>query len=179
MEIRLAYPNEADEIMKIIEEARSFLKRSGSDQWQGKYPELRDILNDILLGQAWVAVIDGEIVAYTAVIKGQEEAYEAIFDGKWRHANPQYTVFHRIAVAQNKSDQKIAQTFLQGLIEGLPGVDFRCDTHAKNSIMQHILEKLGYIYCGKVMIGGERLAYQKIKKKSEKAYYKEIDEPLK
>ena len=42
--------------------------------------------------------------------------------------------------------------------------------------MQHILEKLGYVYCGKVPIDGERLAYQKIKTKREKAFYQEVDE---
>ena len=43
-------------------------------------------------------------------------------------------------------------------------------------VMQHILEKLGYVYCGKVPIDGERLAYQKIKTKREKAFYQELDE---
>ena len=36
--------------------------------------------------------------------------------------------------------------------------------------------KLGYVYCGKVPIDGERLAYQKIKTKREKAFYQELDE---
>lgn len=44
--------------------------------------------------------------------------------------------------------------------------------------MQHILEKLGYVYCGKVMFEGERLAYQKIKSTSETADYQEVDEGL-
>ena len=70
----------------------------------------------------------------------------------------------------------IAQTFIQGLIEGTDAHDFRCDTHEKNTVMQHILEKLGYVYCGKVPIDGERLAYQKIKTKREKAFYQELDE---
>lgn len=37
-------------------------------------------------------------------------------------------------------------------------------------------EKLGYVYCGKVPIDGERLAYQKIKTKDENALYQEVDE---
>lgn len=178
MDIRLAHPNEVTVIMEIIEEARAFLKASGSDQWQGEYPSEKDIFDDILLGWAWVGLVDNQIVAYTAVITGQEEAYEAITDGHWKHANPKYTVFHRIAVSQKMSGQKIAQTFLQGLIEGLPGPDFRCDTHPKNLIMQHILDKLGYVYCGKVQIEGERWAYQKIKTKAEAARYQEVDEGL-
>lgn len=176
MEIRLAFPNEVGRIMAIIEEARAFLKASGSDQWQGSYPAEEDIIDDILQARGWVGLIEGEIVSYAAVIDGQEDAYENIFDGKWQHNNHRYVVFHRIAVASAYSGQKVAQTFMQGLIEGNDGHDFRCDTHEKNTIMQHILEKLGYVYCGKVMIGGERLAYQKIKTRAEKALYQEVGE---
>lgn len=101
---------------------------------------------------------------------------ETIFDGDWKHHNKRYITFHRIAVLSEFTGQGIAQTFIQGLIEGTDAHDFRCDTHEKNTVMQHILEKLGYVYCGKVPIDGERLAYQKIKTKREKAFYQELDE---
>lgn len=178
MEIRLAHPNEVQSIMAMIEAARAFLKASGSDQWQGAdgYPAESDIIDDILQGRGWVALMDQDLVAYAAVIPGPETAYEAIYDGKWAHHHPRYTVFHRIAVADQVRGQKVAQTFLQGLIEGTKGQDFRCDTHEKNIIMQHILEKLGYVYCGKVPIDGERLAYQKIKDCRENALVQEVAE---
>ncbi len=93
-----------------------------------------------------------------------------------RTALAEAITFHRIAVLSEFTGQGIAQTFIQGLIEGTDAHDFRCDTHEKNTVMQHILEKLGYVYCGKVPIDGERLAYQKIKTKREKAFYQELDE---
>ena len=37
MEIRLAFPNEVDAIMQVMEDAKSVAK-SGSDQWQNGYP---------------------------------------------------------------------------------------------------------------------------------------------
>ena len=40
--------------------------------------------------------------------------------------------------------------------------------------MQHILEKLGYVYCGKVPIDGERLAYQKIKPRGRRLFIKKL-----
>ena len=60
--------------------------------------------------------------------------------------------------------QGVAQTFLEGLIEGFDYLDFRSDTHAQNKAMQHIFEKLGFQQVGKVPVDGERLAYQKLKK---------------
>lgn len=176
MEIRLAHPNEVGAIEAIFQEARAYLAASGIDQWQGEYPSASEAIEDILSGKGYVGLVDGKIVAYAAVHPGQEEAYEAIYDGKWQHNNPVYTTFHRVAVSASVRGQKFSQTFLQGLIEGQKGPDFRCDTHEQNKAMQYILLKLGYVYCGKVPIDGERLAYQKIKHKSERSLYQEVNE---
>ena len=42
--------------------------------------------------------------------------------------------------------------------------NLRADTHRDNRIMQHILQKHGFRYCGIIYLlnGDERLAYQKI-----------------
>lgn len=178
MDIRLAHPNEVKQIMLVINSAKKALAASGSQQWQGAngYPNEADIIEDILAGQGYVALLENQIVAYAAVIDGQDPDYEKIYAGQWKQQNHRYIVFHRIAVLSAMTGQKIAQTFIQGLIEGRVAHDFRCDTHEQNKVMQHILQKLGFVYCGKVPIDGERFAYQKIKQTSEKAHYQEINE---
>ena len=153
MEIRLAFPNEVDAIMQVMEDAKKCLAKSGSDQWQNGYPNADIIIDDIISGQA-----------YVAVTKSPEEAYEAIYEGSWQGEELEYLVFHRIAVAADVQGQGVAQTFLEGLIEGFDYLDFRSDTHAQNKAMQHIFEKLGFQQVGKVLVDGERLAYQKLKK---------------
>ena len=163
MEIRLAFPNEVDAVMKVIEDARKTLAKSGSDQWQNGYPNADIIIDDIISGQAYVALEEGELLAYAAVTKSPEKAYEAIYEGDWQDGDSEYLVFHRIAVAADVQGQGIAQTFLEGLIEGFDYLDFRSDTHAENKAMQHIFEKLGFKKVGKVPVAGERLAYQKLK----------------
>lgn len=176
MEIRLAFPNEIQDILVLIEGAKEVIASYGSDQWQDGYPNEEVIINDILSGQGYVALVDHHIVAYAAAIYGNEEAYNHIYDGQWLVDNQDYLTFHRIAVSKNMQGQALAQTFIQGLIEGFDFKDFRCDTHEKNLAMQHILQKLGYHYCGKVPLAGMRLAYQKIKEDHERADYQEIDE---
>ena len=163
MEIRLAFPNEVDAVMKVIEDARKTLAKAGSDQWQNGYPDADTIIEDIISGQAYVALDEGDLLAYAAVTKSPESAYEAIYEGKWQGGETEYLVFHRIAVAADVQGQGVAQTFLEGLIEGFDYLDFRSDTHAKNKAMQHIFEKLGFKQVGKVPVDGERLAYQKLK----------------
>jgi len=163
MEIRLAFPNEVDAIMQVIEEAKKCLADAGSTQWQNGYPNTDTIIEDIISGQAYVALEEGELLAYAAVTKSPEKAYEAIYDGNWEGKEAEYLVFHRIAVASDVQGQGVAQTFLEGLIEGFDYLDFRSDTHDQNKVMQHIFEKLGFKQVGKVPVDGERLAYQKVK----------------
>ena len=128
MEIRQAFPNEIGAIMTVIESARTALAEAGSTQWQGAdgYPD------DVLNGQAYVGIVDGQIVSYAAVIVDGDPAYDKIYDGDWKHHNKRYITFHRIAVLSEFTGQGIAQTFIQGLIEGTDAHDFRCDTHEKN-----------------------------------------------
>ena len=163
MEIRLAFPNEVNAVMKVIEDAKKTLAKAGSDQWQNDYPNADIIIDDIISGQAYVALEEGELLAYAAVTKSPEKAYEAIYDGNWEGKEVEYLVFHRIAVASDVQGQGVAQTFLEGLIEGFDYLDFRSDTHDQNKVMQHIFEKLGFKQVGKVPVDGERLAYQKVK----------------
>ena len=163
MEIRLAFPNEVDAVMQVIEEAKKCLAEAGSTQWQNGYPNTDTIIEDIISGQAYVALEEGELLAYATVTKSPEKAYEAIYDGAWEGKEAEYLVFHRIAVASDVQGQGVAQTFLEGLIEGFDYLDFRSDTHANNKTMQHIFEKLGFKQVGKVPVDGERLAYQKVK----------------
>lgn len=176
MEIRMAYPNEIKRIMEIIQDAKESLAQRQVDQWQDGYPDEEIIFEDILESRGYVAVEDQEVVAYAAVHKGNEAAYNEIYDGKWEHDNYNYVTFHRVAVAKEAAGKGVAQTFLQGLIEGEKGPDFRCDTHPDNLVMQHLLEKLGYHYCGKVPIDGVRLAYQKIKRKAETSLFQVVSE---
>ena len=163
IEIRLAFPNEVDAIMQVIEEAKKCLVDAGSTQWQNGYPNTDTIIDDIISGQAYVALEEGELLAYAAVTKSPEKSYEAIYDGDWQGKETEYLVFHRIAVASDVQGQGVAQTFLEGLIEGFDYLDFRSDTHAQNKAMQHIFEKLSFKQVGKVPVDGERLAYQKVK----------------
>ena len=48
MEIRLAFPNEVDAIMQVMEDAKKCLAKSGSDQWQNGYPNADIIIDDIM-----------------------------------------------------------------------------------------------------------------------------------
>lgn len=64
MEIRLAFPNEVDAIMQVMEDAKKCLADAGSDQWQNGYPNADVIIDDIISGQAYVALEEGELASW-------------------------------------------------------------------------------------------------------------------
>ena len=64
MEIRMAYPNEINRIMEIIQDGKDSLAAAGVDQWQDGYPDQEIIFEDILESRGYVAVENQEVVAY-------------------------------------------------------------------------------------------------------------------
>ena len=111
--------------MEIIQDAKESLAQRQVDQWQDGYPDEEIIFEDILESRGYVAVEDQEVVAYAAVHKGNEAAYNEIYDGKWEHDNHMYVTFHPRRCSQRSCWQRVAQTFLQGLIEGERTGNFR------------------------------------------------------
>lgn len=67
--MRKAGPKDLLSIMKIIEEARTFLADSGSDQWQNAYPAVFDIEEDFAKEQAYVLLVDDKIAGYCALLQ--------------------------------------------------------------------------------------------------------------
>ena len=75
-------------IMHIINDAKAFLKASGSSQWQEGYPDEATILSDIKEHAGFILKTDGQIAAYAA-ITGQDPNY-AVIDGAWANVADPY-----------------------------------------------------------------------------------------
>ena len=123
-----------------------------------------------------MGIIDGQIVSYAAVVTDGDPAYDKIYDGDWKHHNKRYITFHRIAVLTEVTGQRSLKPLFKVLSRELTLMIFVATRMKRTLSCSIFLEKLGYVYCGKVPIDGERLAYQKIKTKREKAFYQEVDE---
>ena len=74
---------------------------------------------------------------------GQDFSYKKIYDGKWRNESP-YGVVHRLA---SKTTQKGCASFcLSWALEQCGNL--KIDTHRDNKVMQNLLKKNGFSYCG-------------------------------
>lgn len=152
-------------VENIITAAKLALRERGVDQWQDGYPEQEILREDILQGVSYCAYKDGQLAATFVLTTAHEAAYDAIFDGAWLTSADIYGVVHRLAVLPCFYGQGLAKAALlyceNTMRQNGVGV-LRVDTHADNNAMRSLLERRGFVACGKVLMrGDERIAYEK------------------
>ena len=127
-------------------------------QWTGNYPDMAQIRQDMEQGASFIIEETGQPVGTFAFIVGEEPTYARIEAGSWPENTPLYGTLHRIACTPGThciTTDSIRWGFSQISC-------IRIDTHADNRIMQHIVEKAGFQYCGIIHVadGTPRKAYQ-------------------
>lgn len=162
LQIRKTKIEETDKLMDIFEQGKRIMRRNGNlKQWTGGYPTRELIEKEILIGNSYVCVDEtGNIVGTFAFIHGKEPTYAQIYEGQWLDDEKPYATIHRLA--STESSHGVAAACLEWCAKQMPNL--RADTHRDNHILQHILLKHGFVYCGIINLpnGDERLAYQKI-----------------
>ncbi len=159
MYIRLARETDLPAMLAIYEYARKIMRESGNpNQWRDTYPEQALLREDIRQAHSYVAMgEDGQVHGTFMFMVGEEPTYRRIEQGGWLNDLP-YGVIHRIANdGQIKGLLKEAAAFAMQHCGNI-----RIDTHADNKIMQHLLEKNGFLRCGIIYLkdGSPRIAYQ-------------------
>ena len=161
--IREALPSDMADIRLVIDAAKGIMRASGNMlQWQGNYPSEEVLLADVERHGGYVILDDGRIVGYFTFLPSPEPTYRTIYQGKWLDDALPYHVVHRIASYPDAHG--IFASLLDFCFAHDPNL--RIDTHRDNTIMQHVLLRHGFTYCGIIYLanGDERLAYQKIQK---------------
>lgn len=160
--LRKAKENEAVSCYQCIEDARAYHKSMGFEQWHPGYPTLQTVQDDIAEGRGYVFTDTTGIIGYCCIISGEEPAYRKI-KGAWKTEKP-YAVVHRMAFSKNARGKGLSGKAV-GLIKELCLAEnicaIRVDTQDENKVMQHILEREGFIYCGLIQFdGGPKRAYE-------------------
>lgn len=159
MKIRQALHGDLPRILKLYKDARTFMSKTGNPtQWGNSYPPESIIKSDINSHCCYVCESEDRIIAVFFYSSGPDSTYRIIKDGKWLNDAP-YGVVHRIA--SDGSTRGTASFCLSWAFSQCGNL--KIDTHRNNRIMQHLLEKNGFTYCGIIYTpeGSERLAYQK------------------
>ncbi|MCE5204674.1 MAG: GNAT family N-acetyltransferase [Porphyromonadaceae bacterium] len=159
-QIRPATYADLPDLMAVYAIAREFMCRSGNaSQWAGGYPAESFIIEEIASEHSFVCENEAKEIAGTfCLICGEDPTYAQIYDGEWLNHEP-YATVHRIA--SRGKEKGVAKSCIEWCFTRYPNI--RIDTHRDNLVMQHIIQSMGFTYCGIVFVsdGTERLAYQK------------------
>ncbi len=164
MRIRKSEARDFEIMTRIYAHARQFMAENGNpNQWgPTKWPPEDLLLQDIREGSSYVCVDETDRVIGTFYfVQGRdvEPTYREITGGAWRDDSP-YGVVHRIAT--DHSRHGIGAFCIRWAFEQCGHL--RMDTHGDNIVMQHLLEKLGFVHCGTIFVHEDhdpRLAYEK------------------
>lgn len=154
--IRRSSLEDLPQMQTIFTFARKFMAETGNpNQWEANYPGEALLREDIESGDSHVILKDNRIVATFLLRDGIDQTYNIIYDGKWLNDTP-YATIHRIA--GNGEVNGIFHTTMQFARRHYSNI--RIDTHRDNKVMQNIIIKEGFRYCGIIRDVSERLAYQ-------------------
>lgn len=164
--IRLASIGDLDEMIRVYEAARRFMRNHGNTvQWLYGYPKRECLVQDIEEGQAYVYVEEGKVHGVFILQFGLDETYAEI-EGEWRNEEP-YATIHRIGSdGQVKGVFDACIAFAKTKCENL-----RIDTHERNDPMKYLVGKNGFEYCGVIYIEGRspRIAFQYVNEEKEQS----------
>lgn len=161
--IRNAKATELLEILKVYDAARDFMRESGNPtQWANGYPSEAVLTEDIEKNRLFVLEENGKIIGVFMFTLDEEPTYKIIENGAWLDSSL-YGTIHRVASSGARGGVlNEVITFCEDEIRHL-----RIDTHKDNTVMQNLLLKNGFSYCGIIYLesGDERLAYEKTDKR--------------
>lgn len=170
--VRLGKLADAIQIAEIFEDAKEKFKSDGTFQWKGMYPNIDSFYSDLENELVIVFEEDKKILGTATIVLSIDKNYNEI-DGKWLN-NDLYVSIHRIATRRGYLKKGIASSLFKkaeeiALEKGIKNI--RIDTHRNNIDMRSLLERLGYVECGVIILLNrndltikerERIAYQKI-----------------
>lgn len=159
--IRPACPGDLPALAEIYRKARAFMAATGNpDQWGATHPPRSALEADIRAGQLYVVCRAGAPCGAFALVPGPDPAYAVIEQGHWRSGAP-YATIHRLAA--DGSAHGVFAAVLDFCTARSPHL--RIDTHRDNRIMQKLVTRAGFAYCGIIYVQdgcapSPRLAYE-------------------
>lgn len=147
--IRIARKEDIDQIMAIVHDTIEDLNREGNYQWDELYPTEEHFLNDIQNHHLYIIESEDKVAGFICLNQEEDEAYKTV---NWRLDAPAL-VIHRFAIKRDKKRQGFGTKLVEFAIrfaknKGLNYV--KVDTNVKNTAMNNLFKKLGFVYVGQV-----------------------------
>lgn len=162
MEIRKAKQEDLPQIRTIYDAAKSYMDASGNpNQWVAGYPPVEYLYEDIAMSRLYVCE-EGDMLCGVFMFAVMEDPTYRYIEGAWLNGEP-YGVIHRIA--SNGKTKGVFQSVVEFCKERIAAQhvkNLRIDTHEENKTMQYLVDKCGFVWCGRIYLanGDPRIAYQ-------------------
>ena len=117
MHLTKATMDDLDRVIEILKDGRNQLAERGIDQWQGDYPNPKQVEEDINKGVAYLVHSDDhETVGAFSIVPAPDPVYDAM-DGKWQLNTDQYLVIHRVAIHSAHAGKGYASGLFNNVID--------------------------------------------------------------
>ena len=159
--IRTAAMADLPAILEVYAYAREYMVQTGNPtQWGKVYPDEELLGEDIENQRLFLLEERGVLHGVFYFVIGPDPTYALIENGSWRSDAP-YGTIHRIAAAQGA--RGVFGRCMEYCLEQIGHL--RIDTHEDNKVMQHTLEKHGFVPRGTIYTdnGTPRIAYDYIR----------------
>lgn len=168
MVFRKTEEKDCPQVIALYQQAQSYFKEAGIDQWQNGYPNAETLAEDMAGGESYVLAEEktGEVLGTCFVSFEKEPDYDVIYEGSWQEMEP-YGVVHRVAVVSNRKGQGLASQMIAhaaAMCRERGITSMRMDTHEDNRSMQRMFAKNGFVYRGIIYLGrdgAKRVAFEK------------------
>lgn len=157
--IRPAEPEDLDQIWSLVRRAVKKMNAEGSDQWGEDYPLREDYEDDLTHGELWCAVTgDGRVLGAACINREEDPTYAGV---AWTVPGPALSI-HRAAVDPAAQRRGVGSALVRHAItlarqEGVRSM--RVDTYSKNTNMQWLFQKLGFIRRGEIHLHSRDLPF--------------------
>lgn len=166
MKVRKTVSSEIEELVRLSNQAKIYLKENQVDQWQDGYPN-RDIFHlDIRLNESYVVEEQGRIIATFMLSFREDPTYDYLEGGQWNHEG-HYGVIHRLMIDDDYKGKRISEFILlecAHLALHNKAKSIRVDTHPDNEIMLRMLMRNGFTQVGLIYLEdhSKRVALDKV-----------------
>jgi Acetyltransferases len=145
--MRKAQLEDIDEIMDIIRMTIPEMHSYNNYQWDEKYPQKKDFLEDIKQGNLYISVRDGKVVAFICVNQVEPDEYSGLL---WS-SRKEGLVIHRMSVHPEFRRMGIGSelmNFAENLAKKHNISYLKTDTNSMNKKMHALFIKCGYKHIG-------------------------------
>ena len=146
LSVRLAIPEDMDDVERIFAEAIVYLRIQGIEQWDERYPDRKVMDSDLAAGTLWIMEKEGRMAA---VVTLDETPYEAYALLPWRYTGIRPLLVHRLCVQPSLQGQGIARsvmTWVEGYARENGYGAIRLDAYNGNPRAMRLYAGMRYLF---------------------------------